>query len=231
MTSEVLCDLSRQLGRFSGPWRNVGTQIADACLACGVRFDLRVILSCLRDMAYLRPSGGQTVAAALEEWRGTCSTKHLALHDLLTRLGYAPTLKMACFRVGPDFPGQDAQLRSELGALAVYDVHNFLTCDLGNGEIILDVTFPRALKRHGFIVTEDWDGSSSFALACTPDRVEDISVETALERKSVWLRELNIGPAMQLRERVILEFGRIMAGLGPSPSRAKAIEATVQSLA
>jgi hypothetical protein len=138
---------------------------------------------------------------------------------------------MACFRIDPGFPVQDAQLRSELGALAVYDVHNYLTCDLGSGEIILDVTFPRALKCHGFIVTEDWDGTSSFTLACTPDRVEDISVETAMEHKSAWLRELNIGPAMQLRERVILEFGRIMASLGPSPSRAKAIEATVQSLA
>jgi hypothetical protein len=216
---------------LQGAWRVAAAEIKRLCDAKGISFDLRTVVLCLRDMTYQRPTGGQSGAAALQEWRGTCSTKHLALHDLLSQLGHSPKLKMASFLVDSSFPIQNEELRSRLGVAGVHDVHNFISCDLGRGEVIMDVTFPLAMESLGFTVTRDWDGESDFRLACTPAEVREVDIRNATQAKQEWLDELNTGGARELRESVILEISRIMTTLKSPLSRSDAIIATLGNVA
>lgn len=226
-----LQDLGGRIDRLDGPWRDAAADIAGACAALGMAFTLRAILLCLRDMPYRRPMRENSAAAALAEWRGTCSAKHLAVHDLLSRLGLAPRLWMARYLVRPAFPACDAALRRALAETAVHDIHNYITCDLGGGEVLIDVTFPLALERHGFAVTRDWNGKGDFTLACVPAERREIASPAAAEgEKRAWLASVNPGLAGELRERVIGAIAAL-AGRIPAPSgRRAAIEHTLRGL-
>ncbi|WP_298014535.1 hypothetical protein [uncultured Castellaniella sp.] len=170
---------------------------------------LRHVLLSLRDMPYARPVQGNTVRGCITEWTGTCSAKHMAAHEWLTLLGYHPIFWMACYAIDFKQPYFSDQLRAVAKGIEVYDVHNFLTCDLGHGEIIIDITFPAYLGRYGFPVTIDWNGTDDFTLCCNPqNRIALDSIDTADQRKRCWLRSLNTDETYQIREAAIQEMSR-----------------------
>lgn len=232
MTPSSPAAADRLLSRLDGPWRQVATDIAEAGAALGIAVTLRAILSCLRDMPYRRPAGENSVAASLEQWRGTCSAKHLAVDDLLRRLGFAPKLWMARYVIRPDFPGLSAALRQALRETVVHDLHNYITCDLGEGPILIDVTFPRTLESFGFIVTREWTGHGNFRLACAPPvEVRDVAAPATLVRaKREWLATVNTGRAAELREQVIMGIATLMDRTGAPSDRRGSIRETLRSL-
>lgn len=174
---------------------------------------LNQVLLALRDMPYARPRAGNTAQACVAEWTGTCSAKHLAAHEWLRLMGYQPRLWMASYRMDFGEPYFSDRLRAQATNTPVIDVHNFLTCDLGGGEIVIDITFPAHLARRGFPVTQAWDGKSSFTLCCSPlERIALDSVETADRQKRVWLRALNSDVALSVREAAIVELMQQASG-------------------
>ncbi|MFT0544904.1 hypothetical protein ACMHYO_00920 [Allopusillimonas ginsengisoli] len=171
------------------------------------RLSLPHVLLSLRDMPYARPSGKNTAEACISQWRGTCSAKHLAAHEWLCLMGYQPQLWMASYIIDFNQPYFSDDLRQKTAGFPVYDVHNFLTCDLGHGEIVIDITFPLRLRRHGFPVTEKWDGRSNFTLCCSPlERIALKADESADEHKRLWLNTLNSDETLLLREAAIQEM-------------------------
>ena len=211
-------------------WKTVAGEVFKACERAGVPFGLRAVLLCVRDMAYARPERGQTADAALREWCGTCSTKHLAVHQLLHQLGLDPRLKMARFVVDKSIPLQVSKLRSIVEMTPVHDVHNFIECDISGYKTLIDVTFPSSLASYGFTVTKDWSIGQNFQLACMPSEVREVAAETAVAEKQAWLNELNQETAHILRERVILDLAATMKGMAYATSRSAAIDQTLATL-
>lgn len=168
---------------------------------------IRDLLFWLRDMPYARPKPANTVAACITQRRGTCSAKHLAAHELLTLLGLQPRLWMASYRLDFQRPYYSQSLKDDSDGIAVYDVHNYLTCDLGNGPLKIDITFPAYLAERGFPVTKDWNGHEDFVLCCTPEESVSLEVDSDPDgRKRDWLNTLNTRRAQALRERAIQEM-------------------------
>lgn len=211
-------------------WNTIAGEIFEACERAGVPFGLRAVLLCVRDMAYARPERGQTADAALREWCGTCSTKHLAVHQLLHQLGLDPRLKMARFVVDKSIPLQDSKLRGVVEMTLVHDVHNFIECDISGHKTLIDVTFPSSLAPYGFTVTKDWSIGQNFQLACVPSEVREVSAETAVAEKQAWLNELNQDTARILREQVILDLAATMKATACATSRSAAIDQTLATL-
>ena len=110
------------------------------------------ILNCIRDMPYCRPNHRLDAYSCLREWSGTCSDKHQLIHRLLSELGFHPNYWMATTKVDSLIPWLSEQMQKELGAEYFYDVHNYISCDLGDGEITIDLTFPSYMEPFGFYV-------------------------------------------------------------------------------
>jgi hypothetical protein len=115
----------------------------------------------VRALPYGRPSDG-TVDGMLRERRGTCSTKHLFLAQILAAL--APeTMPLIVHRV---YRMDRARARELFGAEVaetipeggLVDVHRYLTIIVGGRRIAIDATFPG----------EPWNGRDSMPLACGP---------------------------------------------------------------
>jgi hypothetical protein len=98
----------------------------------------------------------------LNEWRGTCSTKHLLLADIACERWpqteprvwhrvYRVTRELAANRWGPR-----TALLVPLDGLV--DVHTFAVVTLGTADIVVDATFP----------VHEWDGAHDMMLACGP---------------------------------------------------------------
>ena len=98
----------------------------------------------------------------LREGRGTCSTKHLFLAQVLAqRFPEArPRIIHRVYRLdrrraSKMFGDRVAEAVPEEG---VVDVHRYLTAEVGGRRIVIDATFPGA----------PWDGCSPLPLACGP---------------------------------------------------------------
>lgn len=170
-------------------------------------FTLRQILFALRDMPYKRPSKENTVENCLDEWQGTCSGKHKVAYELLNVLGYEAKLWMAAYKVDFNKNYFSEKLKSLAKNTAVYDIHNFLTCNLTGKDIIIDITFPRKFKSLGFPVTDEWDGEENFILCCIPEHTILIeNVDKADADKKRWLEELNSKDGLKIREMFIREM-------------------------
>lgn len=120
----------------------------------------------VRDMPYRRPSGTGPLAA-VEEWCGTCSTKHRLLQALFGAAGISSRLMTATYsyRWTPSAPPPPA-----LGALLadgpIPDVHNFLEVWAGHAWRPLDATWPLAAERLGFAANPAWAPGAAHRVAC-----------------------------------------------------------------
>jgi hypothetical protein len=120
---------------------------------------LREVVERVRAIPYGR-NDDRTPAGVLAEGRGTCSTKHMLLAELLSE---RPELDLRfvhrVYRI--DVDGARA-LFGDRAAAAVppeglMDVHTYVTVVIDGRRTVLDVTFPSEVV---------WDGVSDMPLAC-----------------------------------------------------------------
>lgn len=112
----------------------------------------------VREIPYGRPSV-RTPDGVVGEWRGTCSTKHALLVELLRgRPEFDVQVVHRVYRLTRE---RAAELFSEEVAATVpeegvIDVHTYVTAVVTGKRVRLDVTLPGPL----------WDGRSDMTLAC-----------------------------------------------------------------
>jgi hypothetical protein len=123
--------------------------------------DLRSTVLALSQIPYGRPTT-PTPAGVLQDWRGTCSTKHLLLREFLGEHWPVTGVQLwhRVYRLMPQLAraqwGPDVASVVPLDGLV--DVHNYATVRWDGDPLVLDVTFPLA----------DWDGTSPMEVACGP---------------------------------------------------------------
>ena len=121
--------------------------------------DLRDIVVAISQIPYGRPEP-RTSKGVVDCWRGTCSTKHVLLRDVVAtswpemavevwHRPFVVTRELARSSWGEDV----AAVVPEAGLM---DVHTFATIDVGGRSVVVDVTF----------AIEDWDGTTDVPLAC-----------------------------------------------------------------
>jgi hypothetical protein len=146
------------------------------------------LVEAIRRLPYGRPSD-RSVAGMLAEGRGTCSTKHLFLAQLLAERfpTTEPQIVHRIYRLD-----RRAAERLFGDAVAEYvpadglvDVHRYLEITLGGRRVTIDATFPG----------EAWDGRSSLALACGPG--EDIPAGDAPDEEKRALEARYCDPAVR----------------------------------
>jgi hypothetical protein len=122
------------------------------------------IVNAVQAIPYGRPVS-RTTQGVLGEWKGTCSTKHALLAQLLREQWpetcprlvhrvYRVTRVAALQRYGGDAVGAVPD-----GGLT--DVHRYLVITLGGQDVTIDITFPG---------DPAWDGHRSMRLACGDGR-------------------------------------------------------------
>ena len=135
-----------------------GTGAVDPLLSADA--SLVALVEAIRALPYGRPSD-HTVEAMLRERRGTCSTKHLFLAEVLSGRfpGTDPRIVHRVYRLDRasalEFFG--AQVAASVPHDGLVDVHRYVTVVLDGRRVALDVTFPG----------ERWDGRSPLPLACS----------------------------------------------------------------
>jgi hypothetical protein len=101
-----------------------------------------------------------TSDGVLDEWCGTCSTKHVLLRDLVEADWPAaePQLYHRVYRVTSDLASRrwGVRVASSVPAEGVMDVHTYATLLIAGQLTTVDVTFSLPA----------WDGRSPIALAC-----------------------------------------------------------------
>jgi hypothetical protein len=118
------------------------------------------VVNAVHVIPYGRP-GSRTAEGVIDEWKGTCSTKHALLARLLRERGpeSQPRLVHRVYRVSrrsvlQRYGGVAAGTVPEDG---LTDVHRYLVIILAGREVRIDITFPG---------DQAWDGHRSMALAC-----------------------------------------------------------------
>jgi len=126
-----------------------------AGLAAGA--SLREWVEAVRVIPYGRPSL-RSAEGVVEEWRGTCSTKHALLAALLEPWPELRTRQVhRVYRVTPEGAVRWGQVAVRtVPPEGLVDVHTYVRVMLEGRRTILDVTFPGA----------PWDGRSDMAIAC-----------------------------------------------------------------
>lgn len=120
---------------------------------------LRDVVEAVRHIPYGRPTE-RTAKGVLEEWRGTCSTKHELL-ALLARDRWPELFPRIMHRVYTLTPTVARRLFGDSASAVVppagvVDVHTYMTAVVEGRQIVIDTTVPGT----------PWDGRSDMALAC-----------------------------------------------------------------
>ncbi len=118
------------------------------------------VVNAVQAIPYGRP-GARTAEGVIVEWKGTCSTKHALLAQLLRERWpeLQPRLIHRVYRVS-----RSSVLQRHGGGAAdavpeggLTDVHRYLVIILAGQEVTIDITFPG---------DQAWDGHRSMCLAC-----------------------------------------------------------------
>lgn len=196
------------------------TLLADlkaAALACNLigpspTLDAATVFTLVRDMPYRRASSREP-AVTIDEWRGTCSGKHILLQALFDELRMQTTMILAPHEfTETNSPWLPPALLAMVRETPVRDVHNFLrvqpVTELGPEAdwITVDATWPLAARTLGMPANETLDLAHDMGIAADPDEIyhvppdadptelkarilEDFSA-TELERREQFLAQL-----------------------------------------
>jgi hypothetical protein len=125
---------------------------------------LRQVVEAVQAIPYGRP-GSRTADGVISEWKGTCSTKHALLAQLLSERwpDLRPRLVHRVYRVsrGSVLQRHGAEAAGAVPAGGLTDVHRYLVITLVGREVRIDITFP---------ADPAWDGHRSMGLACGDGR-------------------------------------------------------------
>jgi hypothetical protein len=131
---------------------------ARACLPGDA--SLRQVITTVQAIPYGRP-GSRTAEGVIGEWKGTCSTKHALLAQLLRERwpDLQPRLVHRVYRVsrGSVIQRHGADAAAAVPEDGLIDVHRYLVITLAGREVTIDITFPAG---------DSWDGCQSMCLAC-----------------------------------------------------------------
>jgi hypothetical protein len=183
----------------------VGTLLAQLERRSGaVALDLVQAVLAVSRLPYGRPDD-RSAAGVLREGRGTCSTKHMLVADLVDENWPDRDARLwhRVARVTPDLAvslwGRHAA--AWVPADGLVDVHTFATITVDRTDVIVDATFP----------VDDWDGMTDMTLACGPG--EDHPAGHDVLRTKAQLVERWCDPAV--REPFIRSLARAVT---PQPS-------------
>lgn len=112
------------------------------------------IVEAVRAIPYGRP-GERSARGVVKDWRGTCSTKHLLLRELLpeAEVRLVHRLFLLARESARRWLGDEA---AELVPPAgMVDVHTYATGVINGRRVVIDVTFPREAS---------WDGNSDMPI-------------------------------------------------------------------
>lgn len=118
------------------------------------------VVNAVQAIPYGRPRS-RTADGVISEWKGTCSTKHALLAQLLAERWpqVRPRLVHRVYRVSRESAlqrhGADAASTVPEGGLT--DVHRYLVITLAGQQVRIDITFPGG---------QPWDGHRPMDLAC-----------------------------------------------------------------
>lgn len=124
----------------------------------------RQVVNAVQAIPCGRP-GSRTAEGGISEWKGTCSTKHALLAQLIRERwpDLRPGLVHRVSRVsrGSVIERHGADAASAVPDGGLTDVHRYLVMTLAGREATIDVTFP---------ADQPWDGRRSMRLACGDGR-------------------------------------------------------------
>jgi len=134
--------------------------------------------------------------------KGTCSGKHELLKALYKTLGISVKdfIIIHNFKKLPvNYPINIQQI---LEKTTIIDPHNFIKIKINNKWYIVDVTWDKALKKHGFPVNENWDGKSNMKISVTKGG-EIYETEKPIVLKEKLLK--NMSEEFQKERKIFLE--------------------------
>ncbi|MFZ1155251.1 MAG: hypothetical protein WAN93_10135 [Solirubrobacteraceae bacterium] len=146
------------------------------------------LVESVRSLPYGRPSD-RTVGAMLREQRGTCSTKHLYLAQILAERFpmTEPKLVHRVYRLNKATAQSlfGTAVAAAVPADGLIDVHRYLLVTIDGQQLTIDATFPGA----------PWDGRSSLLLACGP--AEDMPAGDHPDQEKRVLENSHCDPAIR----------------------------------
>ncbi len=114
----------------------------------------------MQAIPYGRPRS-RTAEGVIDDWRGTCSTKHALLVQLLAERwpDIRPRLVHRVYRAdrAAALKRHGTVVAAAVPEDGLADVHRYLVINLNGQDVILDITFPG---------DPPWDGRGSMPLAC-----------------------------------------------------------------
>jgi hypothetical protein len=122
----------------------------------------RDVVNAIQAIPYGRPTS-RTPQGVLVAWRGTCSTKHALLAQLLGERWphLRPRLVHRVYRAErvDIHRRHGARVAAVVPQAGLLDVHRYLLIELDGRDVVIDATFPDDAP---------WDGASSMPVACGP---------------------------------------------------------------
>ena len=147
----------------------------------GAALDAPAAFALVRDMPYRRASSREP-EVTIEEWRGTCSGKHILLQALFEELGMQTTMILAPHEfTEANSPWLPPSLLAMVRETPVRDVHNFLRVrpvgQLGPQAewVTVDATWPLPTRELGMPANETFDLAHDMGLAADPDELFHVS--------------------------------------------------------
>ena len=151
--------------------------IARNLLAEGAPLDAPAAFALVRDMPYQRASSREP-GVTIEEWRGTCSGKHILLQSLFEELGTQTTMILAPHEfTETNSPWLPPALLTMVREAPVRDVHNFLRVQpvgqLGPQAewVTVDATWPLPAHELGMPANETFDLGHDMGIAADPEEI------------------------------------------------------------
>jgi hypothetical protein len=152
-----------------------------ALLPKGSALDAPAAFALVRNMPYRRASS-RAPQVTIEEWRGTCSGKHILLQALFEELGMQTTMILTPHAfTEANSPWLPPSLLAMVREIPVRDVHNFLRVQpvdqLGPQAewVTVDATWPLATRELGMPANETFDLGHDMGLAADPDELFHVS--------------------------------------------------------
>ena len=171
-----------------------------------IELDAELVFTLVRDMPYQRASDRRP-ETTIAEWRGTCSGKHYLLQALFAELGLQSQI-VACTSTESIDPARiplSMQPLYEAANRRFVDVHNYLLVDIpGDGQMVVDATFPLSDRNSGMVVNETFVLGEDQQLAAKP--LETFLIppgRDAQEFKEELLQEHFTPAELEFREIVI----------------------------
>jgi hypothetical protein len=182
-------------------------------LAGGMELNPARVFALVRDMPYERASSRDPETTILE-WRGTCSGKHYLLKALFAELGIHSRLIACSTQVDIDPADVPEELRPVVDDAGgrIVDVHNYLVLELADGDMVVDATFPVAMKGLGFPVNEGFVLGEDQEVACTPIGIWEVPEDVDSQQfKRDLLGRLFTEKQLAERDRFILALSSAVA--------------------